>query len=93
MNKVQSGGIRATYTEKNAAFHWGVTPKGKWVLINTKNDPACKNDLSSTKPELVAQLAKAYDQWWDKTYPQMIEAGGDKKTTTKAPRRSPNPKK
>jgi arylsulfatase A-like enzyme len=78
MNRVAAGGKKATYTETNAAFHWGVSPKGKWILIDTKHDPACKKDLSEAKPELVAKLAKAYDQWWDKTYPEMIEAGGDK---------------
>jgi len=25
----------------------------------------------------VAKLSKAYDQWWDDTYPEMIAMGGD----------------
>ena len=78
LNRVQKGGIKATYTETNAAYHWGVSPKGKWVLIDTKKDPGCKKDLSDINPELVTKLAKAYDKWWDKTYPVMIAAGGDK---------------
>jgi len=76
--RVRAGSKKAIYTDENAAIHWGVSPKGKWTLIDTKNDPACKNDLSEAKPQLVIKLAKAYDQWWDKTYPEMIAAGGDK---------------
>ena len=87
MNRVGAGSNKAVYTENNAAFHWGVSPKGKWILINTKNDPGCKKDLSKIKPELVASLAKAYDQWWSETYPEMIEAGGDKGEPIKLPKR------
>jgi hypothetical protein len=78
MHRVAGGNPKATYTETNAAHHWGVSPKGQWVLIDTKKDPACKKDLSKKNPELVAKLSKGYDQWWDDTYDEMIKAGGDK---------------
>ena len=28
-------------------------------------------------PQLISQLTRAYDQWWDTTYPEMIAKGGD----------------
>jgi hypothetical protein len=39
---------------------------------------ACQLDLSSSKPDVTAKLAAAYDNWWDGIYPAMIEQGGDK---------------
>jgi len=48
--------------------------------------PGCKHDLAAGKPELVNQLANAYDQWWEKTYPEMIVAGGDKSLTDQSPK-------
>jgi hypothetical protein len=47
------------------------------VLFDVKKDPGCRNDLSEKRPGLVAKLSKAYDQWWDDTYPEMISMGGD----------------
>jgi len=43
-------------------------------------------------PDLVKELSTAYDQWWDKTYPEMIAAGGDKGTPLKRGARA-KPKK
>ena len=75
---VRAGSISRTYTQENAQFHWGVTPQGKWVLFDTKLDPACQKDLSSDKPDLVQKLSIAYDKWWDAVYPEMIRTGGDR---------------
>jgi arylsulfatase A-like enzyme len=77
LRNVASGATSATYTKENAQFHWGVSPTGRWVLFNVKEDPACRNDLTAAKPTLVANLAAAYDRWWDEVYPAMIQAGGD----------------
>ena len=55
----------------------GVSPRDQWVLYDVKKDPGCRNDLSEAKPELISKLARSYDQWWDKVYPEMIAAGGD----------------
>jgi len=92
MNRVAAGSKTATYTKENAAHHWGVSPKGKWMLVNTKKDPACQKDLSQQKPELVASLAKAYDQWWDTTCPEMINAGGDQGEPKALPQRKSKPR-
>lgn len=76
-DRVKGGAIAANYTRKNAQFHWGLTPKDKWALFDAKKDPGNNNDISNDYPELVKQLAADYDAWWEKTYPQMIAAGGD----------------
>ena len=78
LRATQKGGTVETYTKANAQFHWGASPQGKWVLYNTKLDPACQNDLSSEKIKLVQSLSSAYDNWWDEVFPEMIRLGGDK---------------
>jgi arylsulfatase A-like enzyme len=78
LRAVERGAKRATYTKANAQFHWGVTPRDRWSLFDLKSDMACKNDLASAKPELVAKLGTAYDKWWDEIFPDMIKFGGDK---------------
>ena len=77
LRSVDGGAITWTYTKENAQFHWGVTPEGKWVLFDTRLDPACTKDLSSNEPDLVQKLSIAYDKWWDAIYPEMIRHGGD----------------
>jgi arylsulfatase A-like enzyme len=77
LRAVEKGQRKATYTEDNAPFHWGVTPRDHWALYNVKSDPACQHDLAKEQPELAAKLAAAYDRWWDETYPVMVERGGD----------------
>jgi arylsulfatase A-like enzyme len=78
LRSVEAGATAATYTKADAQFHWGVTPPGRWSLFDLKKDPACRNDLSTERPELTAKLAASYDQWWDSLYPTMIQLGGDK---------------
>jgi hypothetical protein len=77
---VQGGLRRATYTKHDAAFHWGVTAPGHWSLFDLARDMKCEVDLSSSKPDMTARLAAAYDDWWGGLYPAMIEHGGDKGT-------------
>ncbi len=72
LRMVEKGATRAVYTQDNAQFHWGVSPKDRWVLFNTTNDPACRNDLTDKMPQLVNELAADYDQWWDSVRPGMI---------------------
>jgi hypothetical protein len=64
-----------TSTKKSTDFHWAVTDG--WELYNVKQDPGCKNNLSETMPDLLKQLAKSYDGWWEGVYPKMMERGGD----------------
>jgi arylsulfatase A-like enzyme len=77
LRSVESGKKGANYTKENAQFHWGVTPLGKWVLIDTKKDPGCRDNLSASHFERVKAMAAAYDQWWDDMYPVMVERGGE----------------
>ena len=74
---IERGGVNQVYSRGTAQFHWGVSPRDRWVIFDVKNDPGCKNDLTKQQPELVARLSKAYEQWWSSTYPEMIEKGGD----------------
>ena len=74
---IERGGVNQVYSRGTAQFHWGVSPRDRWVIFDVKNDPGCKNDLTKQRPELVARLSKAYEQWWSSTYPEMIEKGGD----------------
>ena len=75
LRNVKKGFIHATYTTKNAQFHWGVS-KG-WQLFDVKKDPACQNDLSDQFPELVDELKQSYSDWWDAQFPIMIKRNGD----------------
>lgn len=77
LRNVIEGGEEATYTAKNAQFHWGVSAPGRWSLYDLKKDPACEHDLYQAEPARVSKMAKAYDTWWDGVYPVMIERGGD----------------
>ena len=74
---VAAGGKGANYTKENAQFHWGVTPPGHWALFDVKKDPGCQNDLAESKSKRASTMAAAYDAWWDKIYPVMVERGGD----------------
>lgn len=77
LRAVEKGAIRGHYTTENAQFHWAVSPADRWVLFDTRQDPACQRDLSASQPERVDAMAKAYDRWWDATYPLMVERGGE----------------
>jgi len=79
LQNVIKGQTHATYTAKNAQFHWGVSPPDKWVLFDVKKDPSCEIDLSDKFPELAKTLASDYETWWDEIYPEMISKGGDAK--------------
>ncbi len=78
LRNVIKGNKHATYTLTNAAYHWGVSESNGWELYNVKNDPGCKTNIAKEKPELVDQLSKEYDKWWDSVLPDILEKGGDK---------------
>jgi arylsulfatase A-like enzyme len=77
LRSVRKGLKKTTYTQENAQYHWGVTPPDHWALFDVKKDPGCRNDIAATHPERVDEMVKAYEQWWDNTYPVMMERGGD----------------
>ena len=74
---IERGGKNQVYSRGTAQFHWGVSPRDKWVLYDVKKDPGCHKDLSIEKSYLVRQLSQSYESWWAGIYPQMIESGGD----------------
>lgn len=77
LRAVKKGSPSAHYTEKNAAFHWGVGPDDRWLLFDTKVDPACRKDLAAAHPERVSSMIKSYDAWWDDVYPDLVARGGE----------------
>lgn len=50
----------------------------RWRFVNNKElfdisaDPYESEDCADKHPEVIAELQKAYDQWWDKTVPLMV---------------------
>ena len=50
----------------------------RWRLVNNQvlydiaNDPYESTDVAKDHPKVVAELRKAYDQWWDDTLPLMV---------------------
>ena len=55
LQAIEKGRTVHTYAYGTAQYHWGISPKDKWVLFDVKKDPGCKNDLADKKPGLVAQ--------------------------------------
>ena len=56
----------------NHLFHYAQTPPDKWTLYNLASDPSEEHDLSETHPEVVRQMSDAYDSWWEKVRPSLI---------------------
>lgn len=42
------------------------------LLYDISSDPYEKNDVADQFPEVISKLKKAYDVWWDKTLPLMV---------------------
>jgi arylsulfatase len=49
--------------------HHLVSVQGAWQLFDLKADPGEEKNLAAEKPELVKQMAAAYDQWWQEILP------------------------
>ncbi|MDB4358758.1 arylsulfatase [Verrucomicrobiales bacterium] len=53
----------------------------QWRFVNNKElydvaqDPGETTDLASDHPEVVEGLRKSYDQWWNSTYPLLVNEG------------------
>ncbi|BCX49620.1 hypothetical protein HAHE_35280 [Haloferula helveola] len=84
LRRVRDGARSATYTKDNAQFHWGVSAPARWELFDVSDDPECRHDLSAGHKQQADRMAKAYDSWWDRTYPEMVAAGGDRKASRNA---------
>jgi arylsulfatase A-like enzyme len=44
----------------------------QWQLFDVKADPGEATDLASQNPDIVADLERAYDQWWSSVLPKMV---------------------
>ncbi|MCM8539523.1 MAG: arylsulfatase [Lentisphaeraceae bacterium] len=53
----------------------------RWRFVNNKElydisaDPGETKDVSASYPEVIANLRKSYDKWWEKTVPLMVNEG------------------
>jgi len=53
----------------------------RWRFVNNKElydisaDPGEKNDVSASYPEVIDQLRRSYENWWDSTLPLMVNEG------------------
>jgi arylsulfatase len=45
---------------------------GKSELYNIDADPGEQNNLAEENPEVVRQMLKAYEAWWDEVRPMMV---------------------
>jgi arylsulfatase A-like enzyme len=44
----------------------------RWQLFDVKSDPGEMNDVTTQNAEVVAELDRAYDQWWSSVRPMMV---------------------
>jgi arylsulfatase len=45
---------------------------GQWELYDLRSDAGEKDNLAAQKPELVQQMAAAYDRWWEEVQPCLV---------------------
>ncbi|QXD33165.1 hypothetical protein [Candidatus Pelagisphaera phototrophica] len=60
------------YPNKN----YGKAPRGKWMLYNLESDPSQDREVDADHPEIVQQMASAYEQWSNKVRPLLINDVG-----------------
>lgn len=66
--------------EQSKYFHSAVRTE-RWRLVHNKelydiqSDPGETKDVSAEYPEVVQQLGKEFDLWWDRMLPYMINEG------------------
>ena len=68
-------GDKLLYT-KYPDRNYAQTPRGKWMLYNLESDPGQDRDVGAEHPEILQQMATAYEQWWEKVRPLMINEVG-----------------
>ena len=45
------------------------------MIENITTDPGEKSDVASAHPEVVAELRKTYEKWWNAVLPLMVNEG------------------
>jgi len=46
--------------------------KKEWQLFDVKADPGEQTDVAAQNATVIAELERAYDQWWDSVLPMMV---------------------
>lgn len=46
--------------------------QASWQLFDLENDPSEKDDVIAKFPEVAAQLARKYDDWWESVQPDLV---------------------
>lgn len=44
----------------------------EWMLFDLRNDPGEQHDIAAAHPEIVGEMAGAYDEWWNSVLPMMV---------------------
>ena len=70
---IERGGKNQVYSRGTAQFHWGVSPRDRWVIFDVKNDPNETSNLSSNpkysdllneyKKKLKSMQKRTNDPW------------------------------
>lgn len=61
-----AGQKKVAYSQTKGDYHYaGTQPQGEWALYDVTADPGQEENLAASRPELVKELASAYDAWWD----------------------------
>ena len=55
------------------------------MLFDVSKDPGEQNDVVASHPEVVDQLRKSYNQWWESTLPFLVNENLPKVSTDKQP--------
>jgi len=59
--------------------HYAQTPRGQWMLYDLTSDPGQDRNVAGEYPEIAQRMAAAYEQWWEKVRPLLInEQAGSK---------------
>jgi len=53
-------------------YHYAQTPVGKWALYDLEADPSQDRNLADANPGVVRRMEEAYEDWWNKVRPKMI---------------------
>ena len=64
------------YTD-NPRYHYAQTTADRWALYDLSADPAQDRDVAETNPDVVSRMAEAYEAWWEKVPPTMINEEAD----------------
>jgi hypothetical protein len=53
-------------------YHYAQTPADGWAPYDLSADPSQDHNIADANPDAVSRMAGAYDAWWEKVRPAMI---------------------